>query len=105
MEVILEGPLLRGTLSLRSRRCGKARCRCLQGQLHASWYLVQRDGGRLRQLCIPKQLQPLVQAAIKRYQEIRTLSEKLSQIAWSRLESARALPSRRRSARGRGEAA
>jgi len=29
---------LRGTLSERSGKCGKANCRCAQGQLHKSLY-------------------------------------------------------------------
>ena len=33
--------LLRGTLSVRSRKCGKATCHCANGELHASLYLVQ----------------------------------------------------------------
>ena len=105
MEVIREGPLLRGTLSLRSRRCGKSRCRCLQGQPHASWYVLQSNGGRLRQLCVPKELYPVVQGAIDRYRQIRKLSEELSEITWRELASAKAKPSRGRSARERGGAA
>ena|ERR1035438_10517394 len=50
--------LLRGTLSVRSRKCGKASCHCAHGELHASLYLVQSHGGKPRQLCIPKSWEP-----------------------------------------------
>jgi len=77
--------LLRGTLSVRSRRCGKAGCRCVRGELHVSLYLVQSHNGKLRQLCIPKQWEERVRQAVKDYQELKALVEEISELKWQRL--------------------
>ncbi len=77
--------LLRGTLSVRSRQCGKGGCRCARGELHVSLYLVQSHNGKPRQLCIPKQWEERVRRAVKDYQELQTLLEELSELEWRRL--------------------
>jgi len=43
-------------LSERLGKCGKPNCRCTRGELHKSLYLVQSQGGRLRQICVPQAL-------------------------------------------------
>lgn len=91
-ELIDEGPLLRGTLTLRRRRCGKAPCRCARGELHATWYLVQTNCGRPRQLSIPRQLEPRIREAADRYRQVQGLVERLSEIAWGQLEAQRRRP-------------
>ena len=76
---------LRGTLSARRGRCGKPNCHCAQGELHASLYLVQSQGGKLRQLCVPKAWEERIRQAVQNHQEIQTLIEELSQREWQRL--------------------
>ena len=46
--------LLRGTLAIRERACGKPNCKCTKGEKHVSLYLVASYEGRVRQLFIPK---------------------------------------------------
>src|ERR1035441_2383919 len=77
--------LLRGTLSVRSRKCGKATCRCANGKLHASLYLVQSHDGKPRQLCIPKRWEPRVRQAVDDYQQLQRLLEQVSELEWKRL--------------------
>ena len=76
---------LRGTLSARRGRCGKPNCHCAQGELHASLYLVQSQGGKLRQLCVPKAWEERIRQAVQNHQEMQTLIEELSQREWQRL--------------------
>lgn len=76
---------LRGTLSIRSRKCGKPNCRCSRGELHASLYLVQSHDGKLRQVCIPKPWQDRVRQAVNDYQEMQRLIEEVSELEWKRL--------------------
>lgn len=76
---------LRGTLSLRSRRCGKPNCRCARGQLHVSLYVVQSHDGKLRQVCIPKAWEERVREAIRNHQELQRLVEEISELEWKRL--------------------
>jgi len=77
--------VLRGTLSVRTRRCGKPNCHCSQGELHASLYLVQSHDGKLRQVCIPKRWEDRVRQAVNDYQELQRLLEEVSELEWQRL--------------------
>jgi hypothetical protein len=88
-QLIQQHWLLRGTLSLRRRQCGKPTCRCATGELHASLYLVQSQQGQPRQLCIPKDWEPRVRQAVRDYQEIQRLLEELSEREWQRLQERR----------------
>ncbi len=76
---------LRGTLSARLGRCGKPNCHCARGELHASLYLVQSQGGKLRQLCVPKAWEARIRQAVQSHQEMQRLIEELSQREWQRL--------------------
>lgn len=77
--------LLRGTLSVRSRKCGKPNCRCAHGELHSSLYLVQSHDGKPRQVCIPKPWEDRVRQAVNDYQEMQRLIEEVSELEWKRL--------------------
>lgn len=76
---------LRGTLSVRSRQCGKANCRCARGQPHVSLYLVQSHGGKPRQVFVPKSWEDRIRTAVEDYQQMQRLIEELSEMEWRRL--------------------
>lgn len=78
--------LMRGTLTLRSRRCGKAGCRCARGELHVSLYLVQSQRGKPRQVFVPKEWEERVRRAVTDYQELQKGVEEVSELEWKRLE-------------------
>lgn len=84
-QLVHTRPLLRGTLSVRSRRCGKANCRCARGELHVSLYVVQSHDGKARQVCIPRRWEEPVRQAVKNHRQIQTLLEELSEAEWKRL--------------------
>jgi hypothetical protein len=88
-QLIQQHGLLRGSLSLRSRPCGKPTCRCASGQLHTSLYLVQSQQGQPRQLYIPPDWEDRVRQAVSNYQELQRLLEELSQLEWQRLQQRR----------------
>ena len=46
--------LIRGSVYLLRRKCGKANCRCQEGYLHESWVLSVPDKGRKRLRTVPK---------------------------------------------------
>jgi hypothetical protein len=77
---------LRGTLSERSGKCGKPNCRCTRGELHKSLYLVQSQGGKFRQICVPRAWQERVRQAVKDYRRMQELIEEVSQLEWKRLQ-------------------
>ncbi len=75
---------LRGTLSERSSKCGKANCHCAGGEGHPSLYLVQSHAGKVRQLCVPKALQDPVRQAVGEFQEMQRLLHEVSELEWKR---------------------
>ena len=75
--VNVEG-LLRGTLSVRSRTCGKPGCKCARGEKHVSLYLVFSQGGKYRQLFIPKDLEEEVRGWVDNHNKARDLLEEIS---------------------------
>jgi hypothetical protein len=77
---------LRGTLSERAGKCGKPNCRCAQGQLHQSLYLVQSHAGKPRQICVPLAWQERVRQAVNDYRLMQRLIEEVSELEWKRLK-------------------
>lgn len=78
-------PFMRGTLSVRSRECGKPNCCCARGELHVSLYLIQSHDGKARQLYVPKAWEERVRRAVHNHQQIQALIEELSELQWRRL--------------------
>lgn len=85
-QVVHTARFLRGTLHLRNVRCGKPSCHCAQGELHACLYLVRRQGGKLRQMFVPREWEERVRQAIENHQEMEKLIEELSDLEWKRLK-------------------
>jgi hypothetical protein len=85
-QIIHQARFLRGTLSLRNVQCGKPGCHCARGELHACLYLVRRQGGKLRQLFVPRQWEERIREAVKNHQEMEQLIEELSDLEWKRLK-------------------
>jgi hypothetical protein len=83
---------LRGTLSERAGTCGKPNCRCAQGDLHTSVYLVQSQGGKLRQVCVPQAWQARVREAVNDYRKLQELIEEVSESEWKRLRERKRSP-------------
>jgi hypothetical protein len=81
--------LLRGTLAVRERLCGKPNCKCARGEKHVSLYLVASYEGRVRQLFIPKDWEPQVRRWVQQYQEARKLLEEVSLLYWDKVRKRR----------------
>ena len=77
--------LLRGTLSVRERTCGKPSCRCARGDKHEGLYLVFSEKGRLRQMFVSRMQEARVRRWVEQYQEVRDLLEALAQLHLERL--------------------
>jgi hypothetical protein len=78
--------LLRGNLIQTNRTCGKAGCRCQQGERHQSWYLGFSDEGAKKMKCVPRDWEPRVRRWVEDYHEVRRLLEELSQLYLQRLK-------------------
>jgi hypothetical protein len=84
-RLVTQRGLLRGNLLERRRVCGKPNCRCARGELHASLYLVFSEGGKLRQLFVPKTWEARVRQWVTDYHDARRLLEELSRLYFEKL--------------------
>ncbi len=84
-QLIHDGGLIRGTLSIRERTCGKPNCRCARGEKHVSLYLVVGEAGKYRQLFVPKELEEVVRLWVHNHQKARELIEEISQVHYERV--------------------
>jgi len=78
--------LVRGTLNVREKVCGRRNCRCARGERHRSVSLVASENGRLRQLYVPGSLERTAEQWVETYKRIRELLEELSQMQWDKLK-------------------
>jgi len=78
--------LVRGTLSVRERVCGKPNCKCTRGEKHVSLFLTRSKDGKIEQLYIPKEKEELVRSWVRNYRDVQQLLEKISSLYWDRLK-------------------
>ncbi len=88
-QVLSQRGVIRGTLLVRKRKCGKANCRCAQGEGHESLFLVISENGRTRQFFVPKDWEPRVRQWVADYHRVRNLLEDVSRIFWDKLRHRR----------------
>jgi hypothetical protein len=73
-------PLVRGSFETLRRRCGKKRCRCVDGALHETFVFIDRSTGKRRiQKATVGQAQALRKPA-KRYRSLKVSRARLSRI-------------------------
>jgi hypothetical protein len=71
--------LLRGTLVLQHRSCGKKYCRCQTGQKHPALYLYTRSGNRRIRTYIPPALHETVRSWVETGRQIDLLVARASE--------------------------
>ena len=75
---------LRGALQRQMRRCGKAGCRCAEGELHGPYiYVSVRTGDRSRLLYVPAEA---VEAVMRRVETTGCIEAALAEISAINLE-------------------
>jgi hypothetical protein len=79
--------VLRGTLTTFRRRCGKANCRCADGEPHESPALVFTEGGRTKTLTLTDAEVGDVAAALARYQAARTELDQAAEVGIAALRA------------------
>ncbi len=68
--------IVRGSVVVHRRRCGKANCRCADGvALHETTVLSYSEGGRTRLVMLPADRVSAVRAAVERYRAARSRLE------------------------------
>jgi hypothetical protein len=71
--------LLRGSLVVMHRQCGKPGCHCRHGEKHTSLYLAVRQGKRRTMIYIPPALEETVRQWVQRGRQIDELLDFISQ--------------------------
>ena len=79
-EIALSSKVIRGSLVVMSRVCGKPNCRCRKGPKHVSLYLSRSHKGRTSMMYIPRKNEAEVKEASLRYHAITNLLNQLSEI-------------------------
>ena len=84
-QLLSQRGVIRGTLLVRRRRCGKVNCRCARGDGHESLFLVISENGRTRQLFVPKDWESRVRLWVEDYHRARVLLEEVSRVYWDKV--------------------
>lgn len=72
--------LVKGSLVINRRRCGKARCRCQNGELHESFAFTYKEAGKSVLIHVPEHLKTEAQQAQHDYRKLKALVEELSAV-------------------------
>ena len=72
--------VIRGSLVIMKRVCGKSGCRCLKNSPHKSLYISQSFKGKTRMTYVPKQSEEVVRWGILEYRHMKDLLNELSDI-------------------------
>ena len=84
-QLMQQAGLVRGSLLLRARKCGKASCHCAKGAGHTALYLqTSRDGSPV-QVIVPRTLEAEVRQWVANYQTVRKHLEDMSDVYWARI--------------------
>ena len=68
--------MVRGSVVVHRRRCGKPNCRCAEGvELHESTVLSYSEGGRTKFVMLPAEEVAAVRAAVERYRAAKSRVE------------------------------
>ena len=81
--------VLRGTLTVRQRVCGRPNCHCARGEKHASLYLVSHRDGKPRQLYIPHEQEAQARRWAANYRRARQLLDGIAETYFERLRKRR----------------
>lgn len=85
VQLLSQRGVMRGTLLMRRRKCGKGNCRCARGAGHESLFLVLSENGRTRQLFVPKDWESRVRLWVADYHGARELLEEVSRLYWDKV--------------------
>jgi hypothetical protein len=87
-QMLTRPGLIRGSLVVMRRRCGKASCRCNESQRRRHRSLVLKIGknGEQRTIYVPPPWEDRIRAWVARYAEIRNVLERLCDACVQRVE-------------------
>ena len=77
-QILHDQEVIHGSVVRMARTCGKARCRCQQGEKHESPYLSIVLDGKRKMVYIPPELEDEVRQRVAAYREVESLTEAVS---------------------------
>ena len=78
--------VMRGSLLVRERTCGKPGCKCVtKGDKHVSLYVVVSESGRYRQVFVPRAFEETVRRWVQNHSKAKELLEEISQLHYKKL--------------------
>lgn len=92
-------PLLRGSVVVMARACGKPSCRCARGEKHCSLYLSIKEGKSRKMIYVPPLEEVTVKDAVLVSQEVDRLLDEISACCLTRFQAEKA---KARESKGRG---
>ncbi len=84
-QLIQEAGLIRGTLLLRERTCGKPTCHCATGQRHVSLHLQVSREGKPQQVIVPRSMEEQVRQWVANYRTLHENIEAVSDAHWDKI--------------------
>ena len=79
VQILADKPLIRGSLVLQHRSCGKSYCRCQKGQKHPALYLHTRSGDRRVRIYIPPALHETARRWVDNGRRVKRLVHHVSE--------------------------
>ena len=79
VRFLADRPLIRGSLVLQHRSCGKPYCRCQKGQKHPALYLHTRSGDQRVRIYIPPALHDTARQWVDNGRRVKRLIDRISQ--------------------------
>ncbi len=79
VPILADKPLIRGSLVLHHRSCGKSYCRCQKGQKHPALYLHTRAGDQRVRIYIPPALHQTARQWVDNGRQVRRLVQRVSE--------------------------
>ena len=86
-QMVSGSGLMRGTLTVRAKVCGKSSCKCARGERHVALYLIASKDGKLRQLFVPHSLEGKVRKWLDQYKKVEDWLEQISDLHWAKIQS------------------
>lgn len=79
VQLLADKPLLRGSLVLQHRSCGKPYCRCQKGQKHPALYLHTRSGDQRVRIYIPSALHDTARQWVDNGRRVKRWVDRISE--------------------------
>jgi hypothetical protein len=79
IQILADKPLIRGSLVLQHRSCGKSYCRCQRGQRHPALYLHTRSGDQRVRIYLPPALHETARRWVDNGRRVRRLVQRVSE--------------------------